>query len=191
MTRSKKSRKPGVGSSGIRKTDIKEQKAEKEKRIRKKTGLPSGNRTQVSKKKSDSGTSTGNRDPRVGSKTPIVLGKADVKASQVNKPKASSKVKPLAKVRAVESSVDIHAEIEKIEQDALLLKIVEKQEMGQSLSADEVEHYNTLMERHEALTAQISEDESDNEVADKSLSEDDLWDKFNDIDINDFDEEDR
>lgn len=191
MSRQKKSRKPGVGSSGIRKSDIKEQKTEKEKRIRKKVGLPAGNRTQVSKTKSDNASGSANKDPRVGSKTPIVLGKVDKKTVQTNKPKAANHKKPIAKVRAVDQSIDVHAEIEKIEQDALLLKIVEKQETGQSLSAQEVEHYNTLMEQHEALSAQLSEQDDEEPEADDSLSEDDLWDKFNDFDINELDEEER
>lgn len=190
MTRHKKSRKPGVGSSGIRKADIKEQQAQKEKRLRKKTGLPSGNRTQVSKKKSDNGNGSTNKDPRIGSKAPILLGKADIKKASPTKIKLNSAITPLAKVRAVEPNIDIQAEIESIEQDSWLLDIVEKQEQGQSLSEQEIAHYNSLMEKHQALSVLLPDDESEEDAADEPLSEDDLWDKFNDLDINEFEEED-
>lgn len=185
MTRKKKSRKPGRGSSG----QLKQESATEfdvDKRIRKKKGNKPGSRHQV-KESAEGQQNQGNKDPRVGSKKPVSLG-VPIKA-KVNKPKP---VKPstLPKIVAVSSteaaSKELWQELEQIEENPQLQAIIEKMDAEQALTAEEVDLYNELMDRHEALSEQLGIDdvpEADGDIDntdEKPLSEDELWNKFND-----------
>lgn len=190
MSRTKKSRKPGVGSSGTRKADV-SPKQPKEKRIRKKTGNAPGTRQQVAQKKSNDKSSATSKDPRIGSKKPIVLIKPD--ADKTPKVTKQPKTKPeaIAKIRTVEPSADLQHRLREIENDAWLLEIVDKQEAEQALSLEEIEHFNQLMEEHQAISEQLGIDEDAELTSDdeQTMSEDDLWHKFDNADLSDFKEE--
>lgn len=184
MSRIKKSRKPGRGSSGVSKTEV-APKQPKEKRIRKKTGNTPGSRQQVIKSKNESAGSV-QKDPRLGSKKPIEL--TPNKPVQVKEKTTAPKTHVgIAKVRTVPSQVQLlQAELAAIEADAYLQEIIEKQETEQPLSEADVDHYNQLMERHEEISkalgldgAESIDEDFDNEDV---LSEEDLWEKFNDGD---------
>lgn len=187
MTRSKKSRKPGTGSSGVRKADKDALAIVKEKRLRKKTGNKPGTR-QVTKSKTDAQTNAQNKDPRLGSKKPIELIKvAPVKAQ----PKVKApKVVDIPQVRVVDSTEsDLMQELARIEEDEQLQTILAKQEDDITLSESEVEYFNKLMDRHQEISSQLGLDEEDDEefltTSQQPLSEEDLWRKFNDTDFDD------
>ncbi|MGJ8694445.1 MAG: Der GTPase-activating protein YihI [Thalassotalea sp.] len=190
MTRSKKSRKPGVGSSGARKSDDEKLISLKDKRIRKKNGNSPGTRQTIANQNKQSTDSTQAKDPRLGSKKLIDLGKPVDKVA-LKKPKVAA-VAEIAKVRPVNQEPDLYQELQAIEDDALLQEILQKQDAEQELTEAEVDHFNTLMERHEVIRDKLGltdEDEED-EIVDKkqSLSEDDLWEKFNSTEFNEKDD---
>jgi len=183
MTRKKKSRKPGRGSSGIIKTD-ENSTFDVEKRIRKKTGNKPGSRQQVVVNKKTN-SSQAKKDSRVGSKKPIALIKTPEKVTAKHKTSKSSPLPKVAAVTVAESADSkLWQELEQIEQNPDLLRIVEKMDLEQALEEHEVDLYNDLMARHAELSDQLGiDDEEQDEIDDDApLSEDDLWNKFNDED---------
>ncbi|QOL26181.1 GTPase-activating protein [Thalassotalea sp. LPB0316] len=181
MTRKKKSRKPGRGSSGVIKTDA-NSTFDVEKRIRKKTGNKPGTRQQVTSKKQAQSNQT-NKDTRIGSKKPIALIKTTTPTTQVKSVKPSILPKVIA-VNATESAdAKLWQELEQIEQHPELLSIVEKMDHDQALQAHEVDLYNKLMARHQEISDKLGIDHDEEDAVesdDEPLSEDALWQKFND-----------
>jgi len=129
MSRSKKSRKPG-GAPTAKPKLSKQELAKVEKRIRKTTGKVAGNRQKEAvQDQADNKQQGGNKDPRLGSKTPIVLGKVVTKQDKPKQEKTkqnSEKLSAIASVRFVENTVvelSAEQEIDAIEQDELLQNI--------------------------------------------------------------------
>lgn len=182
MSRTKKSRKPATEPKAKPKLS-KAELANVEKRVRKKTGKKPGNRQQEALAKTKANKSNPqNKDPRIGSKTPIELGGIAAKAGQQTS-KAKSSVSPaIAPIRYIEPEENLAQELENIETDAQLQVILAKQEDDIALTEQEVDYYNQLMERHQVLSEQLGIDEDDDENVNESLSatssEDDLWDKL-------------
>ncbi|MEY8213415.1 MAG: Der GTPase-activating protein YihI [Colwellia sp.] len=202
MSRSKKSRKPGGAPTA--KPKLSKQELEKvEKRTRKTTGKVAGNRQkEAMPEQTNSNQQGANKDPRLGNKTPIVLGKMVTKAEKPKQVKAkqnSQKSAAIASVRFVENT-DIEVlpnealtpeqELDAIEQDETLQTILAKQEDDIALTEQEVDYYNEKMERHQALSAELGldEDASDSDEPNSADSEDDLWDKLDRPDFSDFEE---
>ena len=190
MSRNKKSRKPGTGSIGILKDDKKKLVEPKPRRAKKSNGNEAGNRQkEATPKLSNNPNSAKNKDPRIGNKTPIDLGKpvaAQVKAKPAKKVQDKS---PIAAIRMVETSESLADQLSRIEQDPRLLEILEKQDNEQELSAEDVSYFNTLMEQHEKISQELGLDDEEEEIATapkKSDSEDDLWDKFDNSDLSKF-----
>jgi len=196
MSRSKKSRKPG-GAPTAKPKLSKQELANVEKRTRKTTGKVAGNRQkEAMQDQTDNNQKGANKDPRLGNKTPIVLGKVVTKAEkakQVKTKQTSEKLAPIAAVRFVENSVvelSAEQEIDAIEQDVLLQSILAKQEDDIALTEQEVDYYNEKMERHQVLSAELGldEDDEDSDESNSSDSEDDLWDKLDRPNFSDFEE---
>ncbi len=198
MSRSKKSRKPG-GAPTAKPKLSKQELATVEKRIRKSTGKVAGNRQkEAMQDQADNKQQSGNKDPRLGNKTPIVLGKVVAKQDkpkQVKTKQNSDKSSAIASVRFVEDTVvelSAEQEIDAIEQDELLQNILAKQEDDIELTEQEVDYYNEKMERHQVLSAELGldedEDTNDNDLSTGSDSEDELWDKLDRPDFSDFEE---
>ena len=201
MTRSKKSRKPGVGSSGAVKDDNKKTLVSKDKKPKKRTGKKPGNRQQEALKKSkNKQIPVGNKDPRIGSKKPIVLGAASsansAKASQGQKTAVKKQPETaIAGIRVLATSTPneqqiLQQELMAIEQDEQLQNIIEKQEAGLELSPAEVDFYNDKLARHQEISDLLGE--QDEQLAEPSdanssneLLDDDLWDKL-DNDLSEF-----
>ena len=194
MSRNKKSRKPGVGSSGTPKETTKTVTTPAAKRPKKFKGKEAGNRQKEAAQTTNKSQQQTNKDPRLGSKKPIVLGKASsAKQPIAKKKKADSAV---AAIRTAEPTIDntLLEELEAIEQDERLLSILNKQEDELELSESEVDYFNEKMERHQVITDELgltdeedSDKNSDEETTvTKSLSEDDLWDKFDNADLSKF-----
>jgi hypothetical protein len=196
MSRSKKSRKPGVGSSGPVKETTKTPKVPVEKRAKKLKGKPSGNRQTEAKPIADGQNSQVNKDPRIGNKTPIALGTLSNK--KMVSPKKIKPSKPLATsvapIRTIEpeQNIDIDAlmqELEAIEQDERLLTILAKQDDELELSESDVNFFNAQMDKHQSIRETLGLDDEDDEEVDVkqgNSSEDDLWDKFNNSDLSKF-----
>ena len=186
MSRTKKSRKPATAPKAKPKLS-KEALANVEKRIRKKTGKKPGNRQQEAQPIQDNASANQpKKDPRIGSKKPIALGgsasKIETKTTKA-KAKHTAEEKNIAAIRYVESesidTEDYAQELEAIEADEKLQAILIKQDDDVELSEQEVNYFNTMMERHQQLTEQLGFDEEDSDEAVTSKSsEDDLWDKL-------------
>ena len=213
MSRSKKSRKPGGAPTA--KPKLSKQELEKvEKRSRKTTGKVAGNRQkEAAPQQIDNNRKGAKKDPRLGNKTPIALGKLITKAEK-DKAEKSKQLKaeqkilqsaPIAAVRYVENTdvelaqaqeVSLAAlspeqELDAIEQDETLQSILAKQEDDISLTEEEVNYYNEKIERHQILSAELGLDDEEDEASDESDSsdsEDDLWDKLDRPDFSDFEE---
>jgi ribosome assembly protein YihI (activator of Der GTPase) len=207
MSRSKKSRKPGGAPTA--KPKLSKQELEKvEKRTRKTTGKVAGNRQKEAQPdQTESHQKGANKDPRLGNKTPIALGKLITQAEKDKAEKAkqkSLKSAPIASVRFVEN-VDVELsekqeiisaaltpeqELDAIEQDETLQTILAKQEDDIALTEEEINYYNDMMDRHQALSAELGFDEEDESDDSDELtgsgSEDDLWDKLDSHDLSDF-----
>lgn len=198
MSRTKKSRKPGVGSNGAPKEDKKKAAIPAPKRIRKTSGKQAGNRQQEAKvtNQKNSGN-TQKKDPRLGSKTPIVLTKitepTKSKPNKVKQDKSTSipALRPVEPESTLVPQALLVQELENIEQDERLQLILSKQEDEILLSEEEIEYFNTLMERHEQISNELgleddeSEESTDNST-NKDKSEDQLWDKLDSGDLSDY-----
>lgn len=195
MSRSKKSRKPGGAPTA--KPKLSKQELDKvDKRTRKTTGKVAGNRQkEAAPLQNESNQSSANKDPRLGNKTPIALGKIVAKAEKTTQATTPKKEQPLAAVRYVEEPTKVtispEQELEDIEQDQALLAILAKQEDDIELSEQEVDYYNEKIGRHEELSVELgiihSEEDDENEEPSK-VSEDDLWNKLDGHDFSDFEE---
>ena len=133
MSRSKKSRKAGVGSNGIVKDENKKEKeiAPHSKKPKKKSGKQAGNRQQEAFNSGNSSQAQkANKDPRIGSKKLIDLGVPAKKAAQPfkTKNKTKSETSPIAAIRVIEPEQSLEDELYAIEDDAQLQSILTKQD---------------------------------------------------------------
>ncbi len=193
MSRSKKSRKPGSAPTAKPKLS-KQELANVEKRVRKKTGKQSGNRQQEAKpKNSNSAGQQANKDPRLGNKTPIALGKLSKKVEKQSVKAKAKEVAPLAAVRSVRPELETMSaqqELVAIEQDEMLQSILAKQDDEIALTEQEVDFFNTMMERHQELREALGlDDEEQDEDQGQVSNEEELWDKLDGHDFSDFDKD--
>lgn len=192
MSRSKKSRKPGPSSTmpTPRKSEKEALALAKDKRTRKKTGNKPGTRQNLNELKPTAKENPSAKDPRIGSKKLIVLGDgaSTVKIKptiKTPKPaKDTERKSSIAAIRVVETEENkLQIELESIESDEKLQTILAKQEEDLELTETEIDYFNQLMARHEEISIQLGLDNDEDEPSvevDSSLSEDDLWNKFND-----------
>lgn len=194
MSRIKKSRKPSFVPTNATKDDKKKEVVVADRKPKKKNGKQSGNRQKeaIQVKQSSNGNNKA-KDPRIGSKKPIDLGKPAVTAV-VEKAKKTKKV-PIAPIREVTSeSHDDEAlkqELYAIEDDTQLQNILAKQEDEIALTEAEVDFFNEKMARHEELRQALGWDDDEDEdviVQKKSgiIDEEALWDKLDKPDLSDF-----
>lgn len=191
MSRNKKSRKPSSAPTAKPKLSKKEL-ANVEKRVRKRKGKQAGNRQQEAQVKASSQSDTNqNKDPRLGSKKPIVLeAKSINNNNNVQKPKSNKNSSAIAPILVIDKEdFDQQAliqEFEAIEENTDLQNILAKQDQGLSLSNEEVDFYNQQMTRHQELSDLLGyEDEADEEST-EATSEDDLWNKLDSSDLSDY-----
>lgn len=201
MSRNKKSRKPGVGSSGVVKDDKKKVVVATNKKPKKKTGKKPGNRQQEAvAKQTQQNPNSANKDPRIGSKKPIALAAAVVSSTKKPAKPVKTKTSPIAAIRTVEPIED-HAALEQelyaIEDDSKLQLILAKQEDDIALSESEVDFFNATMERHQEIRHILGwNDEDEDQVSESNVSdnndsddEESLWDKLDHSDLSSFDKE--
>jgi len=193
MSRSKKSRKAGIGSNGIVKDENKKEKeiAPHSKKPKNKSGKQAGNRQQEAFNSGKQQVQKTNTDPRIGSKKPIDLGVPAKETTQPFKAKDKSKASPIAAIRVIEPEQSLEDELYAIEDDNQLQAIISKQDEDIELSEVEVNYFNEKMERHQELRELLGlSDEDDEELENtdknKSNSENDLWDKLDNNDLSDY-----
>ena len=189
MARTKKSRKPG-GAPTAKPKLSKVELASVEKRLRKKNGNKPGNRQQEAMlTKNLDQQSDKHKDPRIGNKTPIDLGGSAAQDKKKPAKVVKTQQDPIAAIRVVnakqeqsaaEEIVNIAQELENIEADERLQAILAKQEQELSLTEEEVDYFNELMDRHQQLSEKLGEDEEPEDEATHvdASSEEDLWDKL-------------
>ncbi len=195
MSRTKKSRKPG-GAPTAKPKLSKQELSKVEKRIRKTTGKQAGNRQkEATREKAHDNQSGVNKDPRLGNKTPIDLGKMVAtknksKKEQVNNTHQKSAVAGVRFAENTETELSPQQLLTAIEQDETLQSILSKQEDDIALTEQEVNYFNDMMDRHQVLSQALGIDEDDEADIEQNLSrsEDDLWDKLDSHDFNDFEE---
>lgn len=126
------------------------------KRQNKRSGHAPGSRT--SGKAQSQGSQGNNKDPRIGSKTPIQLGVENVPATRPAKVKAE-KPAPLTP----------EAELMLLENDERLDALLERLEEGEELSKSDQDWVNKTLDRIDALMEQLGiayEDEDEEEKTD-------------------------
>lgn len=177
MTRKKKSRKPGSEGPAVltpKSTTQHDQDGRLRKKARKRKGLKSGSRH------SDAAAVNGRRqgqakDPRHGSKKPVPL---IVEAK-----------KPMTKK---ERRLSAEQELAMLENDAQLMVLLDRIEAGEKLGAGLQKQVDQKLDRIEQLMSQLGlleDDEAEVVVETAPSQEDDLLDKFENMDFDDFDKE--
>jgi hypothetical protein len=184
MSAKQPTRKP----TGKRKeSDVSAQEGRERKRAAKRKGLKAGSRQQVEQPKNKSGNGQ-SKDPRIGSRKPVVL-VVDDKQKNPTAPKA---VKEKKLVMAPEQ------ELASIENDDRLNDLLDRLDAGEALEAAEqawvdqrVDRYQELMDELGIIDNDDDEDgefpfdEEDEAEFDKQqpASEEELWDRFNQADF--------
>ena len=197
MSRIKKSRKPGVGKRETISEADRKLITPTARKPKKKVGKPAGNRQKEAFENNNKNqSSNAPKDPRLGSKTLVDLTpKSTPKvATKTHQPK-KEKVSPIAAIRMAEpvtsSTSELEDELYAIEDDQQLQNILALQEDDKALSEDQVEYFNTKMERHQELRELLGwddeqEDDEDNGSNNAQSSEDDLWDSLDKTDLSDY-----
>ncbi len=187
MTRKKKSRKPGLASISTSK-DKKAIATPSDKKPKKLKGRKPGSRqADAIKKSKQKVVSQDAKDPRIGSKKPIVLAKSPEISTKKPQVKTSAKPAPIAAIKVVDNAQALEQELYAIEDDQALQDIVAKQEQELALTNDEVDYFNEKMDRYHSLKQQLGW-QDDDEVDSSTQDTDDeaLWDKLDNNPLSDY-----
>ncbi|MFM5501382.1 Der GTPase-activating protein YihI [Aeromonas veronii] len=184
MSAKQPTRKP----TGKRKeSDVSAQEGRERKRAAKRKGLKAGSRQQVEQPKSKSGNSQ-SKDPRIGSRKPVVL----VVDDKQKKPTAPKAVKEKTLVMTPEQ------ELASIENDDRLNGLLDRLDAGETLEAAEQAWVDQRVDRYQELMDELgiidNDDDEDDELPfddgddaefdeQKPASEEELWDRFNQVDF--------
>ena len=184
MSAKQPTRKP----TGKRKeSDVSAQEGRERKRAAKRKGLKAGSRQQVEQPKNKSGNSQ-SKDPRIGSRKPVVL----VVDDKQKKPTAPKAVKEKKLVMTPEQ------ELASIENDDRLNDLLDRLDAGETLEAAEQAWVDQRVDRYQELMDELgiidNDDDEDDELPfddgddaefdeRKPASEEELWDRFNQVDF--------
>ncbi len=184
MSAKQPTRKP----TGKRKeSDVSAQEARERKRAAKRKGLKAGSRQQVEQSNNKSGNSQ-SKDPRIGSRKPVVL----VVDDKQKKPAAPKAVKEKKLVMTPEQ------ELASIENDDRLNDLLDRLDAGETLEAAEQAWVDQRVDRYQELMDELgiidNDDDEDDELPfddgddaefdeQKPASEEELWDRFNQVDF--------
>ncbi|WP_322863175.1 Der GTPase-activating protein YihI [Aeromonas allosaccharophila] len=184
MSAKQPTRKP----TGKRKeSDVSAQEGRERKRAAKRKGLKAGSRQQVEQSNNKSGNSQ-SKDPRIGSRKPVVL----VVDDKQNKPAAPKAVKEKKLVMTPEQ------ELASIENDDRLNDLLDRLDAGETLEAAEQAWVDQRVDRYQELMDELgiidNDDDEDDELPfddgddaefdeQKPASEEELWDRFNQVDF--------
>uniref|UniRef100_UPI003BA01CF6 Der GTPase-activating protein YihI n=1 Tax=Aeromonas jandaei TaxID=650 RepID=UPI003BA01CF6 len=178
-------KQPNRKPAGKRKeSEASAQEGRERKRAAKRKGLKAGSRQQVEQQK---GKSAGKqaKDPRIGSRKPVAL----IVEEKGTKSTVSKAVKEKKLVMTPEQ------ELASIENDDRLNDLLDRLDAGETLEAAEqawvdqrVDRYQELMDELGIIDNDDDEEtdeafeESDYEESFQPASEDELWDRFNQVD---------
>ncbi|MCE9849217.1 Der GTPase-activating protein YihI [Aeromonas allosaccharophila] len=184
MSAKQPTRKP----TGKRKeSDVSAQEGRERKRAAKRKGLKAGSRQQVEQSNNKSGNSQ-SKDPRIGSRKPVVL----VVDDKQKKPAAPKAVKEKKLVMTPEQ------ELAAIENDDRLNDLLDRLDAGETLEAAEQAWVDQRVDRYQELMDELgiidNDDDEDDELPfddgddaefdeQKPASEEELWDRFNQVDF--------
>ncbi len=184
MSAKQPTRKP----TGKRKeSDVSAQEGRERKRAAKRKGLKAGSRQQVEQSNNKSGNSQ-SKDPRIGSRKPVVL----VVDDKQKKPAAPKAVKEKKLVMTPEQ------ELASIENDDRLNELLDRLDAGETLEAAEQAWVDRRVDRYQELMDELgiidNDDDEDDELPfddgddtefdeQKPASEEELWDRFNQVDF--------
>ncbi|MEV3810821.1 Der GTPase-activating protein YihI [Aeromonas allosaccharophila] len=184
MSAKQPTRKP----TGKRKeSDVSAQEGRERKRAAKRKGLKAGSRQQVEQSNNKSGNSQ-SKDPRIGSRKPVVL----VVDDKQKKPAAPKAVKEKKLVMTPEQ------ELAAIENDDRLNDLLDRLDAGETLEAAEQAWVDQRVDRYQELMDELgiidNDDDEDDELPfddgddaefdeQKPASEEELWDRFNLVDF--------
>lgn len=125
------------------------QEARDRKRDKKHRGNASGSRGNPVTEKQQNGGGSKNKDPRIGSKKPVVLSGEGETTTAIKSVKAS-KSQPEKKIRLTPQE-----ELAALENDERLDKLLDRLESGESLSADEQAWLDRTLDRIDELMEQL------------------------------------
>ena len=184
MSAKQPTRKP----TGKRKeSDVSAQEGRERKRAAKRKGLKAGSRQQVEQSNNKSGNSQ-SKDPRIGSRKPVVL----VVDDKQKMPAAPKAVKEKKLVMTPEQ------ELASIENDDRLNDLLDRLDAGETLEAAEQAWVDQRVDRYQELMDELgiidNDDDEDDELPfddgddaefdeQKPASEEELWDRFNQVDF--------
>jgi hypothetical protein len=165
MSRKKKSRKiPSNGPVRLSQDKLKEMRALKEQRVKKTKGAKPGSRNAPDLLEEQSQAShSSSRDKRIGSKEPVSL----VPVAAEPKVEMKRNLKPAVELKKViQPELSPEQELEELENDVRLLKLVERHEGGEMLTGKDAKYFNSRIARHQVLCKLLGledEDEFDDE----------------------------
>ena len=184
MSAKQPTRKP----TGKRKeSDVSAQEGRERKRAAKRKGLKAGSRQQVEQSNNKSGNGQ-SKDPRIGSRKPVVL----VVDDKQKMPAAPKAVKEKKLVMTPEQ------ELAFIENDDRLNDLLDRLDAGETLEAAEQAWVDQRVDRYQELMDELgiidNDDDEDDELPfddgddaefdeQKPASEEELWDRFNQVDF--------
>ncbi|PKH07618.1 Der GTPase-activating protein YihI [Moritella sp. Urea-trap-13] len=204
MTRKRKERSGGPlaiakSDRAKRETNTQAVEARKQKRLKKRKGLASGNKMAEAEtgRKQTNGPRKSS-DPRVGSKTPIQL---VATVTPVAQPKIVKVKQPKADVKPVAPVLTFEQELDKLESDARLNGLLLRLDNNEVLNLDDQDYVDERVERHAFLLEELGyaddedfEEDYDEEEWDEAmmaeldakslqtnndkLSEDELYERF-------------
>ncbi|MCF2858914.1 GTPase-activating protein [Pseudoalteromonas sp. SMS1] len=151
MTRKKKSRKLGEnGTPRLSKDKLRELRAIKEQRVKKKKGNKAGTRNAQEAKVETASQSGKQADPRAGSKKKIAL--VPEHTAQPKAPQMTRHLKPQASLtKAHEPELSLEEELQQLENDERLMKLLELHERGELLTGKDAKFFNRSIARHQEL----------------------------------------
>lgn len=179
MSAKQPTRKP----TGKRKeSDASAQEGRERKRAAKRKGLKAGSRQQAGEEQKR-GSGKQAKDPRIGSRKPVVL----VVEEKKSKPAVS---KPLKEKKLVMTP---EQELASIENDDRLNDLLDRLDNGETLAADEqiwvdqrVDRYQELMDELGIIDTDEDEeddfDDADFDEPSQPASEEELWERFTQVD---------
>ncbi|MBL0687896.1 Der GTPase-activating protein YihI [Pseudoalteromonas sp. meg-B1] len=178
MSRKKKSRKiPSNGPVRLSQDKLKEMRALKEQRVKKTKGAKPGSRNAPDALSNDTQkTGSAVKDKRVGSKKAVPL------VAPAAEPKVEMKrnLKPVAELKkAIEPELTPEQELEALENDERLLKLVERHEQGEMLTGKDAKYFNSRIARHQVLCKLLG-------IEDEEEFEDDFSDEESNSDFDQY-----
>ncbi len=168
---------PSNGPVRLSQDKLKEMRALKEQRVKKTKGAKPGSRNAPDALSNDTQKAgSAAKDKRVGSKKAVPL------VAPAAEPKIEMKrnLKPVAELKkAVEPELTPEQELEALENDERLLKLVERHEQGEMLTGKDAKYFNSRIARHQVLCKLLG-------IEDEEEFEDDFSDEDSNSDFDQY-----